>query len=140
MPRAVHMLMINDYMLANPALTVRSIRISRPKERRAYYIVNWAPHRTGTLIDFRLVLPLSRPVQPSPAQPIPSMVHPLDPNLKGFRKVHEHILQRRQLIVSLKLRIEAYVHGGIQVIIWKTKGVFPGLHFRLALHLARELR
>lgn len=26
MPRAVHMLMINDYMLANPALTVRSIR------------------------------------------------------------------------------------------------------------------
>lgn len=70
MPRAVHMLMINDYMLANPALTVRSIRISRPKERRAYYIVNWAPHRTGTLIDFRLVLPLSRPAQASPAHPV----------------------------------------------------------------------
>lgn len=138
MPRAVHMLMINDYMLANPALTVRSIR-SIVRKNVGLTISSTGP-RTAQAHSLTFVSCYLFQGQPSPAHPIPSMVHPLDPNLKGFRKVHEHILQRRQLIVSLQLRIEAYVHGGIQVIIWKTKGVFPGLHFRLALHLARELR
>lgn len=68
MPRAVHMLMINDSMFANPAFTVRSIRSIVRKHVGLLNRQNWAPHRTGTLIDFRLVLPLSSPAQPSPSR------------------------------------------------------------------------
>jgi hypothetical protein len=52
--------------------------------------------------------------------------------------VHEHVLQRRHLIITLELRTESIVQGGIHVIKREIQGLFPVLW--LTLHLARELR
>ena len=59
-------------------------------------------------------------------------------------QVHEHILEWRQLIITLEHGSKSGIHSGIHVIIREIKsivvGTSPVFPFGLALNFARELR
>lgn len=92
--------------------------------------------RTGTLMDIRLVLPCDT-VTVIVWQRFFCFIFQFS---KGFGQVHEHILQRRHLIIARVLRSKTSIQSGIQVIIRKFKALFPLVPLRFALHLACKLR